>query len=436
MVLESCMILLDNSEHMRNGDYIPSRLEAQHDAANFLIGRKTQSNPENTVGIIAMSSSNTGAELLVSPTDDMGKILSALHDVSITTSGIDLTVSIQVASLALKHRRNKNGAQRIIVFVGSPLPGTIDGKALSKAGRMLKKNNVAIDIVAMGESNDNQDKLKELVDAANGSNVDSERVCHLVTIPAGVLPSDVLLSSPIVTGGEAGAAGPSGGDLDLASGGGGGFADYGGVDPNMDPELAMAIRVSMEEERARQERIAAASAAEETKQDSGAAMDIDATAQPVAAATTTPSTSNNLTTSVGGDGNVEVADEDALLQQALAMSMAEGGDEEGVEVAEKMEVQDVDDDDEDAAIQLALQMSMQPDTDAPAEDTTAPTASSSQPQQFQDPNFVNQLLGSLPGVDPNDPVIQSALRNLQQNQGGDENNESKEEDNLSKKEDS
>jgi len=422
MVLESCMILLDNSEHMRNGDYIPTRLEAQHDAANFLIGRKTQSNPENTVGMIAMSSSSAaaGAELLVSPTDDMGKILSALHDVSITsTTGIDLTVSIQVASLALKHRRNKNGSQRIVVFVGSPLPKTVDSKALSKAGRMLKKNNVAIDIVVMGEVSDNQDRLKELVDAANGNtaNADPDRMCHLVTIPAGVLPSDVLLSSPIVSGGGMGMSGgsgvgASGGDMDVG-GASGGFADYGGIDPNMDPELAMALRVSMEEERARQERIAAASAAEETKQDT---------------TTTTATSSENAAGDGVGDGNGDDADEDALLQQALAMSMAEGGDEEGVEVAataEKMEVVqenvEIDDDDEDAAIQLALQMSMQPDTDDTPPAATTESTSESQQQQFQDPAFVNQLLGSLPGVDPNDPSIQNALRNLNQ---GEEKNES------------
>jgi 26S proteasome regulatory subunit N10 len=46
---------LDNSEWMRNGDYIPSRLEAQHDAANMLCGTKTQSNPESTVGILTMA---------------------------------------------------------------------------------------------------------------------------------------------------------------------------------------------------------------------------------------------------------------------------------------------------------------------------------------------------------------------------------------------
>jgi len=71
-----------------------------------------------------------------------------------------------------------------------------------------------------------------LVDAANGNanNVDSDRMCHLVTIPAGVLPSDVLLSSPIVSGSGGGSAvGGGASELNqISGGGGGGFADYGG----------------------------------------------------------------------------------------------------------------------------------------------------------------------------------------------------------------
>ena len=40
---------------MRNGDFAPSRLEAQQDAVNLLAGAKTQSNPENTVGVLTMA---------------------------------------------------------------------------------------------------------------------------------------------------------------------------------------------------------------------------------------------------------------------------------------------------------------------------------------------------------------------------------------------
>lgn len=46
---------LDNSDWMRNGDYAPSRLESQHDAAGMLINDRINSNPENTVGVLTMA---------------------------------------------------------------------------------------------------------------------------------------------------------------------------------------------------------------------------------------------------------------------------------------------------------------------------------------------------------------------------------------------
>mmetsp|Transcript_9712 Transcript_9712/g.14910 ORF Transcript_9712/g.14910 Transcript_9712/m.14910 type:complete len:465 (+) Transcript_9712:221-1615(+) len=451
MPLESCMILLDNSEFMRNGDYVPTRLEAQQDAANLLVGAKTQSHPESTVGVSA------GTELLASPTDDVGKILSALNGVPLQSKSMDVAASVQVASLALKHRRNKNGAQRIVLFVGSPLVN-IENRILSKAGRQLKKNNVAIDVVALGELEENEPKLKELVDAANGRSEDgAERTCHLVTIPAGVLPSDVLASSPIVHGG-AGAAGygggpgvsspgGAGGPGDASAGGGGGdlpFAEFGGVDPNMDPELAMALRVSMEEERARQERAAAAAAeaapANETKTEDAEMEDAssDATA-PRASTDAPPATSSDAPPAATAAPDLGLSEEEALLQQALAMSMNENN-EGGAEAAAaseeakpsqdetqdqakpssaetQMETDDVDD--EDAAMQMALQMSMQ--TEEPSSSSSEEQKTDGQPQQqFQDPQFVSQLLGSLPGVDPNDPAIQSALRNLNEGDNKDD----------------
>jgi 26S proteasome regulatory subunit N10 len=428
MPLESCMILLDNSEYMRNGDYIPTRLEAQQDAANLLVGAKTQSHPESTVGVSA------GTELLVSPTDDVGKILNALHGLPMNTHMVDITASVQVASLALKHRRNKNGSQRIVLFVGSPL--TVEGRALAKAGRQLKKNNVSIDVVCMGELEDNEDKLKELVDAANGrSEEGAERTCHLLTIPAGVLPSDVLASSPIVHGGSGGSAfaasaasasasggGGTGGGGGEGGGGGGaageGFGDFGGVDPNMDPELAMALRISMEEERARQERVTAAAAAAATAAEEGGGESKDAEM------TDAPAAAPPAEAAVGAAMDMGLSEEEALLQQALAMSMNENEPEPTSPEAAKEDAKPAaaaaagmdTEEDEVAAMQMALQMSMQQES---TEGEQAGEGEGEQ-QQFQDPQFVNQLLGSLPGVNPDDPAIQNALRNLKDKKDGDD----------------
>ena len=380
MPLESCMLLLDCSEYMRNGDYIPTRLEAQVDAANMLVGAKTQSHPESTVGISA------GTELLLSPTTDVGLMLRALHGLNFTSSVDDICAAVQVAGLALKHRRNKNGSQRIIVFVGTPLTD-VEPRALQKAGRQLKKNNVAIDVVALGELETNEEKLRELVDAANGRSDDGgERTCHLVTIPAGVLPSDVLANSPVLAadgGAYAAAAGA------MATGGfdgGNQFADFGGVDPNMDPELAMALRVSMEEERVRQERATAAAASEESKDADMA----DA------------SEAGNAFASAAADAGL--SEEDALLQQALAMSMQENDPVPSADTKPSVTMMETDDD-EDAAMLMALQMSMQTE-----EQDSKPSQEGAPDQQFQDPSFVSELLGSMPGADANDPEIQEALR--------------------------
>jgi hypothetical protein len=70
----------------------------------------------------------------------------------------DVAGAVQVAQLALKHRRNKNGGQRVVVFVGSPIEA--DAKALVKVGKQLKKNGVAVDVISMGEIEENKDKLQ------------------------------------------------------------------------------------------------------------------------------------------------------------------------------------------------------------------------------------------------------------------------------------
>lgn len=46
---------VDNSEWMRNGDYLPTRWDAQADAVNIVFDVKTSSNPESRVGLITMA---------------------------------------------------------------------------------------------------------------------------------------------------------------------------------------------------------------------------------------------------------------------------------------------------------------------------------------------------------------------------------------------
>lgn len=201
---------------------------------------KVQSNPENTVGLMTMGGEDP--EVLATLSSDMGKILSGTHETTIHGQ-THLANSIQVAGLVLKHRQNKAQRQRVVVFVASPV--TEDEKQLTKLAKKMKKNNVAIDFVNFGQDEENTSKLQSFIDTVN-----SQDNSHLVTVPSGPhLLSDAVASSAIIHGNDAPAegAGPSGGP----SGG-----DFGGmnIDASEDPELALALKLSLEDERARQER--------------------------------------------------------------------------------------------------------------------------------------------------------------------------------------
>ena len=74
---------------------------------------------------------------------------------------------------------------------------------------------------------------------------------HLITIPSGVLPVDAIHGSPVMLN-NFHMGGASSGNMDTSVSGAG-FEEFGGIDPSMDPELAMAIRMSTEEARAREE---------------------------------------------------------------------------------------------------------------------------------------------------------------------------------------
>ncbi|CAK9438326.1 uncharacterized protein LODBEIA_P25500 [Lodderomyces beijingensis] len=246
MVLEATMIAIDNSEYMRNGDFLTSRYEAQLTTTEFIFHNKINSNPENTVGLLAYG--GAGPQVLSTLTTDFGKILSGVHETKIEGQN-NFSNGIQVAALALKHRQNKVQQQRIIIFVGSPV--TESEKDLEKLAKKMKKNNVAVDIINFGEELLNTSKLEKFHSVIN--NHDNS---HLVTVSPGPrLLYEIIASSPILV--EDGAAfGGAGGDMDFF--GGPGIAGAGDIiDPNMDPDLALALRLSLEEEKARQEREAA-----------------------------------------------------------------------------------------------------------------------------------------------------------------------------------
>uniref|UniRef100_A0AAQ4R2C5 26S proteasome non-ATPase regulatory subunit 4 n=1 Tax=Gasterosteus aculeatus aculeatus TaxID=481459 RepID=A0AAQ4R2C5_GASAC len=203
MGLESTMVCVDNSEYMRNGDFLPTRLQAQQDAVNIVCHSKTRTNPENNVGLITMANN---CEVLTTLTPDTGRILSKLHLVQ-PRGNISFCTGIRVAHLV-------------------------------KMAKRLKKEKVNVDVINFGEEEMNTEKLTTFINTLNGKEGAGS---HLVTVPPGPSLADALLSSPILAGEGGAVLGLGAGDFEF------------GVDPSADPELALALRVSMEEQRQRQE---------------------------------------------------------------------------------------------------------------------------------------------------------------------------------------
>lgn len=375
MVLESTIVCVDNSDYMRNGDFVPTRLQAQQDAVHVVCQSKTRSNPENNVGLLTLAKT----EVLVTLTTDVGKLLSKLNQVR-PRGNINFVSAIRIAHLVLKHRQGKNHRMRIVAFIGSPIED--DEKELVKLAKRLRKEKVNVDVVNFGEESVNSDKLSKFVNAINGNEGTGS---HLVTVATGPRLSDALISSPIIV--EDGGGVP-----------GAGFEF--GIDPNEDPELALALRVSMEEQRARQED-------EARKAVAASASEAGVTVQ-----------------------KMDDTDEDLLLKQALEMSMQPTASDDEQTSGPSLATRDFSMMSEDEQVAYAMQMSMDPtsigsETVTSQMDTDDADKSKNDDDEdedddddddlsdvMNDPAFLQSVLESLPGVDPNSEEIRNAMGQL------------------------
>ena len=235
----------------------------------------------------------------ITQTNEVGDLINVINNIQIWGEA-DVLTAVKVAQLSLKHRKNKSQRQRVIVFVGHPIQGTEED--FEDVGMRLKKNNVAIDVINFSNP-DNVSRLQTLVATANAGGDDTPN-CHFLDVPVGVTHiTDVMITSPILQPEDAGMGGP--GDVGMGGAGAGGdpMANLG-FDPNMDPELAMALRLSMEE----------ANAAEAQN---------NPPAQEVPATNANPNVQPGLAP-VNEDDNMydeDPVDDEEELQKALALSM-------------------------------------------------------------------------------------------------------------------
>ncbi|KAL6946920.1 hypothetical protein ACO0QE_001774 [Hanseniaspora vineae] len=228
---ETIAIIIDNSEYSRNGDFPVTRYQQEIDAVNYIVRNKRNSNIENKLAIIAGAGE---APHVLLPNAEPNAIL---HEPLTVGGSLQVNTSIQIGQLIKPNQ--------IILFICSPIVfqnAEVEKQNLVKLVKKLKKNNISLDIVNFGETHHNTSFLEELLENCEGS---------LLTVSPGPKLLYEHLATSAILGGP-GEEFASGGDVGFQ--GGDDFMDFG-VDPSMDPELAMALRMSMEEEQARQDRL-------------------------------------------------------------------------------------------------------------------------------------------------------------------------------------
>ncbi len=129
-------------------------------------------------------------ETPVTLTNDVSKLLKCFKEIKVSGDS-DFITACNIAMLVLKHRQNKNQKQRILLFVASPINHKNDDIVL--LGKKLRKNNVAIDVISIGNIDTNREAVNLLVNTTNNSNNS-----HLMEVESNQYIVDCLFGSPIL----------------------------------------------------------------------------------------------------------------------------------------------------------------------------------------------------------------------------------------------
>ncbi|CAD8208997.1 unnamed protein product [Paramecium octaurelia] len=342
MPLEAAVVVLDNSEFSRNGDLEPSRWNAQQEAIELYINVVIDSNMESGMGLILGGGKQV--RLLMTPTNDRDLIQGQFHKTRLE-GNLKFSVAIQQAQLALKHRINKQQHQRIVAFVASPIEEEVD--TLVNLAKRLKKNNIAIDLINFGEQNEEHlQKLETFF-----KNVSKGSSSKFINIQPGMSATETLFSS---LGNNSDFQAEPGQEQQVPQQRTGGqFSEYGGIDPNIDPELAMIMKMSLEEEAQRlQQQLAQSQQPQQHQQ------------QQTQQQQEQPQQTQQQQKEQIQEEKVEIGIEeenDALLEQARLLSMQ-------------------------------VEQPEQPEQPKQSNQNAQPQNQNTQNQLFQDQNFLNELL--------------------------------------------
>lgn len=239
---EATFVCFDASSSLRNKDFFETRWHAMKKTIDLICSQKLTENVQNSLGLISMKYNSTD---IVSNLSEERRWNASLTQIELChgEGNIEIDVAIKKARLALKYKRNPKQTRRIIVLVASPIK--VDQKVLISIAKDLKKNKLSLDIICFGVSKNHitktVKKLNEMIRICNHTNN-----CHFLHLENEKKTSlqDILLRSNIIKiGGNFPLLGKQ---SEENSNKFEKLENFPDIDPQTDPELYHAIRLSIE----------------------------------------------------------------------------------------------------------------------------------------------------------------------------------------------
>ena len=184
------VVLIDNSANAIDGDFYPSRLEAQKTTVERLSDYLLNMNPRTQFALGTLGSHEFG--IRTSFTSEPKRLNAGLQSVS-SGGKIEIEKGLKSALLAFSHADSEIEEKRILLFVGSD--NNLSSYEAKQLGEAATQKGIRIDVVVFGKELFNWQNLKFL----NSKMKDVE----FLKIPeARTILSDAVLVSQIGPGRE------------------------------------------------------------------------------------------------------------------------------------------------------------------------------------------------------------------------------------------
>lgn len=212
---QAIIMLLDNTATSINGDFSPTRLDAQKICVDRLVQYFLRNCDVSQIGIGTLGSDNY--TIITSLTSRMDSILRSLQNISFTKNNyLRLTKGIGSALLALRTAAPQAKRHRIIAFLAENHDMTLNN--LEYMIGITNAGNAAIDIIMLGDGVNNVDILENYISLIH------QRSQLIRFEPGTNILADLVLASDIGIS-----------ELDRSIG----FDE--------DPEIALAMKISRDE---------------------------------------------------------------------------------------------------------------------------------------------------------------------------------------------